>query len=113
MIETVEAMANLDAIAATLGLDGLLVGPMDLALSMGIGLSMQMPGEVLDAIGRVADCGRERGLIAASVALGPDNAAEQIARGITFLTSGADTLFMRRGAEEELKWLRDLPGAGH
>lgn len=110
MIETVEALANLEAIAATPGLDGLLVGPVDLALSMGHGPALQMPGEVLDAIGTVAECCRRHGLIAASVSIGPDNAAEQIARGVTFLTSGADSLFMRRGAEEEVRRLRGLAG---
>ena len=86
---------------------------MDLALSMGHRpVDADAWPKCSDAIGSVADCCRKHGLIAASVALGPDNAAEQIARGITFLTSGADTLFMRRGAEEELKRLRGLPGAG-
>lgn len=108
MVETVEALADLDAIAATPGLDGILVGPVDLALSMGLGLALQMPGEILDAIARVADCCRSHGLLAASVALGPENAREQIERGITFLSSGADTLFMRRAAAEELRFLRGL-----
>lgn len=34
MIETAEAMANLEAIAATTGLDGLYIGPSDLTLSL-------------------------------------------------------------------------------
>jgi 4-hydroxy-2-oxoheptanedioate aldolase len=34
MIETAEGMANLDAIAATPGLDGIYVGPADLTLSL-------------------------------------------------------------------------------
>jgi cytochrome P450 len=38
-------------------------------------------------------------------------AADQLARGVTFLTSGADSLFMRRGAEEEIKRLRGLAGS--
>jgi 4-hydroxy-2-oxoheptanedioate aldolase len=110
MIETVEALSNLDAIAATPGLDGLLVGPIDLALSMGHGLSAKMPAEVLSAIGKIATACREHSLVAASVALGIENAHDQIAHGITFLSSGADTLFMRRAAAEELKLLRNLCG---
>jgi 4-hydroxy-2-oxoheptanedioate aldolase len=35
MIETAEALANIDAILATPGLDGIYVGPADLSLSMG------------------------------------------------------------------------------
>ena len=34
MIETAEAMTNLEAIAATPGLDGLYIGPADLTLSL-------------------------------------------------------------------------------
>lgn len=108
MIETVEALENLDAIAATPGLDGLLVGPVDLALSMGLGLSREMPAQVLDAIERVSTACRKHGLIAASVALGRANAEDQIGRGVTALTSGADTLFMKRAASEELSALRKL-----
>ena len=36
MIETVEAMENLEEIMATPGLDGVYVGPMDLSISMGL-----------------------------------------------------------------------------
>lgn len=108
MIETAEAMANLEAIAATPGLDGLLVGPVDLALSMGLGLSLEMPEQVLDAIERVANVCRDHELIAASVAFGRTNAEEQIRRGVTFLTCGADTLFMKRAAGEELAALRQM-----
>lgn len=108
MIETTEALVNLDAIAATPGLDGLLVGPVDLALSMGLPLSLDMPDAVLDAVGRVADACRKHGLICASVSFGIENAALQLERGVTFLTSGSDSMFMRRAAEAELAALRKL-----
>jgi 4-hydroxy-2-oxoheptanedioate aldolase len=108
MVETAEAMANLDAIAGTPGLDGILVGPVDLALSMGLGLSLEMPGEVLGAIEQVVAACRRHGIVSASVALGPANAKAQLERGVRLLTSGADTLFMRRAAGQELEELRRL-----
>jgi 4-hydroxy-2-oxoheptanedioate aldolase len=108
MIETTEALDNLDLIAATPGLDGLLVGPVDLALSMGLPLSLDMPDGVLDAVGRVAEACRKHGLICASVSFGIENAALQLDRGVTFLTSGSDSMFMRRAAEAELAALRKL-----
>lgn len=108
MIETAEALANLESIAATPGLDGLLVGPVDLALSMGLGLSLQMPDAILDAIEKVAAVCRTANLLCASVAFGTENAADQIARGVNFLSSGADSLFMKRSAEAELEALRKL-----
>jgi 4-hydroxy-2-oxoheptanedioate aldolase len=109
MVETAEAMANLDAIAATPDLDGILVGPVDLALSLGLGLSLEMPGDVLDAIERIAAACRRHGIVCASVALGLANARAQLDRGVQLLTSGADTLFMRRAAGQELEELRRLP----
>jgi len=108
MIETREGLDHVEEIAATPGLDGLLVGPVDLALSLGHSLSLEMPGQVLDALGKVAAACSEHGLICASVSFGTENAAAQIARGVTFLTSGSDSIFMRRGAEAELAVLRAL-----
>lgn len=108
MIETSEALANLEAIAATPGLDGLLVGPVDLGLSLGHGLSLEMAPEVMDAIAAVAEACRKHGLICASVSFGPDNAALQLGRGVTFLATGSDSLFMRRAAEAELAQMRKL-----
>lgn len=108
MIETAEALRNLDAIAATPGLDGLLVGPVDLALSLGFELSLEMPEAVLAAVGEVAAAARAHGLICASVSFGPENASRQIQSGVTFLVSGSDSMFMRRAAEAELAELRKL-----
>ncbi|PEQ13624.1 hypothetical protein B2G71_04660 [Novosphingobium sp. PC22D] len=108
MIETREALDNLAAIAATPGVDGLLVGPVDLALSLGHELSLDMPAAVLDAIATVARACGDHGLICASVSFGPANAALQLEAGVTFLTSGSDTMFLRKGAAEDLAALRRL-----
>ena len=114
MIETVEALANVEKIAAVPGLDGLLVGPADLALSMGLEFAGPMRPEVLDAIGRVASACKQNGLIAASVAMDPGNLSDQVGRGITFITLGADSLFMRLSAASQLEQVRKLlpPKAG-
>lgn len=108
MIETVEAYENLEAIAATPGLDGLLVGPADLALSMGLDFSMMMSEQVLDAIEKVAGACKKHGLIAASVGFGRDNIEEQLRRGVTFITAGADSLFLRQAATQEVEQLKKL-----
>lgn len=111
MIETVEALANVEKIADVPGLDGLLVGPADLALSMGLEFTGPMKAVVLDAIERVASVCRERGLIAASVAMDTANLAEQVSRGITCITVGADSLFMRQSAAAHLDQARKLVAA--
>lgn len=111
MIETVEALANVEKIAAVPGLDGLLVGPADLALSMGLEFAGPMRPEVLDGIERVAAACRNNGLIAASVAMDTANLGDQVQRGITFITMGADSLFMRQAAAAQLAQARDLARA--
>ena len=106
MIETVEALANVEKIAAVPGLDGLLVGPADLALSMGLDFTGPMSAQVLDAIERVAAVCQQHGLLACSVGMTAANVAEQIRRGVTFITLGADSMFMRQAAMQEVGQLR-------
>lgn len=65
MIETVEAVRNIDAILATPGLDAIFVGPSDLSVSFG-----QPPGfdprhpEVFAAITTIAEAAKRHGVIA-------------------------------------------------
>jgi 4-hydroxy-2-oxoheptanedioate aldolase len=55
MIETREALANLDAILAVPGIDGVYVGPSDLGLSLGYEPTLDPTApEVLEAIARIA-----------------------------------------------------------
>lgn len=108
MIETAEALANLDAIAATPGVDGLFVGPVDLALSLGLGPALTMPQAVLDGIDRVvAACGKH-GKIAGCAALG--NAPDLAKRGVQFLTLGNDAGLVRRGAAADVAQIRQWRG---
>ena len=65
MIETADALANLDEIAATPGVDGLFVGPNDLALSMGLPVVPTDPHpEEREAIARVAAACAANGIVA-------------------------------------------------
>ena len=110
MIETVEALANVEKIAAVPGLDGLLVGPADLALSMGLEFTGPMSAQVLDAIERVAGACKQHGLLACSVGMTAANIAEQVGRGVTFITAGADSMFMRLAAIQEVGQVREALG---
>lgn len=110
MIETAEAMENLDAIAATEGVHGLFVGPVDLALSLGFGLSLQMPDQVLDAIDKVvAACARHE-IIPGCAALGTDNCRELVRRGMIFLPVASDVAFLRQGAAQVVELAKELAG---
>jgi len=103
MIETAEAMRNLNEIAATPGIDGLFVGPMDLALSLGHAVSMTMPQQVLDSIDQVVAVCEANGIIAGCASLGMANAEDLLRRGIRLVALGSDMIHLRRGAQAEVE----------
>src|SRR5579859_1649167 len=96
MIESATAVADIDAILKTPGLDGIMVGPADLAVTMGHLGDLGHP-DVGAAITAVRDaCERQ------SVPFGIFAATEQAARdwsaaGARFMTIGADTQFLDQG----------------
>ena len=115
MIETAEAMQNLDAITATQGVDGLFVGPVDLALSSGLGAALQMPEAVIEAIDKVITTCRRHGKISGAAALGGPNAKLLMERGLQFVTVSSDAGFIRRGAAADVElaqqWVADAATA--
>ncbi len=65
-IETVEAVANLEAICAVEGLSGILIGPGDLSMSLGCGGDLAAPGLIrtaCDCIRRARAAGRHAGIL--------------------------------------------------
>jgi 2-keto-3-deoxy-L-rhamnonate aldolase RhmA len=96
MIESAAAVAGIDAILKTPGLDGIMVGPADLAATMGHLSDLSHP-DVRSAVDDVRDaCERH------SVPFGIFAATEQAARdwaaaGARFMTVGADTQFIDQG----------------
>ena len=111
MIETAEAMENLDAIAQTEGVDGLYIGPVDLALSLGLGPALQMPDRIFEEIGKIVDACRRHGKISGCAALGNDNARRLAEIGVQLLTVGSDSGFVRAGAAGIVELARQIRGA--
>lgn len=107
MIETAEAMDNLDAIAAVEGVDGLFLGPVDLALSLGLGPALVMPDQVLAAADAIVTAARRHGKIPGSAALGAPNAKALMERGMQFLTLGNDAGLIRRGAAADVAMAKE------
>ncbi|GLR68263.1 aldolase [Acidocella aquatica] len=106
MIETAEAMENLDEIAATPGVDGLFVGPVDLALSLGLGAALVMPEQVLTAVLRVGEACRRHRVISGCASLGMANAQTLAQAGIQFLPISSDGGLLRRAAAADLAQAR-------
>ncbi len=103
MIETLEGMQNLDAIAAVDGVDGLFVGPVDLGLALGLGPVLEIHETVMDAIGEIAQACARHGKVSASASLGKDYAEALLARGVQLVVQGSDLGFVRRGVAEDVR----------
>ena|GEM_PF-79407 len=93
-IEHREAMAELDAIAGTSGLDSLVLGPFDLSLSMGMPGQVSHP-EIRTAIRRVVETARRLGLF---VGMGgpalEDYTRQAVELGVQWLQVGSDFEYM-------------------
>jgi 4-hydroxy-2-oxoheptanedioate aldolase len=104
MIETVEALANLDDIASTPGVDGVLVGPVDLAFALGLGLDVTgTRPELLEATDTVIAACRRHGKIPGGVAMSPQNAELLLEHGMRLLTIGSDVGYLGRGIADDVK----------
>ena len=91
MIETRAGLDHLEEIAATPGLDGIYIGPSDLALSLGLQPTGRLEHPpVLEAIERIRACCAERGLIAGLHCLDPEDAARFAGQGFGFITAAGD-----------------------
>jgi 4-hydroxy-2-oxoheptanedioate aldolase len=108
MIETRDGLDNLDEIAATPGLDGLYIGPSDLALALGlpprpvagdIGADRQV---LADAIERVRDACDANGLIAGMHCAAGQAAANYADSGFKLITVGVDTSWYKATIRREL-----------
>ncbi|WP_137390511.1 HpcH/HpaI aldolase family protein [Rhodoligotrophos defluvii] len=108
MIETREAVANLETIAATPGLAGLFVGPSDLTISMTQGRTYEPDGEpdVLEAMREVVAVAKAHGLCPGIFTPNAQQAALRIAYGFRFVTVGSDLAFMAAGSASALNTLR-------
>ncbi|WP_431247200.1 aldolase/citrate lyase family protein [Leifsonia xyli] len=97
-IETVEALEAAAAIAAVDGVDALLVGPADLAASMGL-LGRQNHPDVVAAVERVISAGREAGTPVGVNAFDPATADRYAAAGAAYVLVGADVTLLARASE--------------
>lgn len=108
-IETPEAVANLDGILSTPGLDGIMIGPAD--LSMNHGWLPDLDSPQLDAVIEkvLAKCNQHKvpfGMFTHTV----DRAKKWIAKGCRIATAGGDLDFIAEGITRTKKGLAELLG---
>ncbi|GAB3280070.1 HpcH/HpaI aldolase family protein [Kineosporia babensis] len=108
MIETAQGLENVEAIAATPGLDGLYVGPSDLTLAIG-GATSTDPA-VADAfeaaLTRVKQACEENGIAAGLHTPSGEVAAKRISEGWTVLTVACDLVHLEVAARNHLSVAR-------
>lgn len=111
-IETRRGVDALEEIAAVDGIDGVFVGPSDLAASLG---HIGDPGHpdvvavVEDAVARIVACGKPAGILTAD----PVFAERCIALGTIFTAVGVDAALLARAADALAMWFRPPTGTSH
>ena len=106
MIETKTAMENLDAIAATPGIDVLFVGPSDLSIGLTDGAELDPHSNTVETgLDRIVAACRKASKVAGLYCVNAERAAACAKRGIRFLAVGSDLAFLRAGTAAQLKTL--------
>lgn len=112
MVETPGALAEVEAIAATPGVDGLFVGPLDLAQGLGTSVDALLddhrPGNPLGAVVAAAE---RHGILVGGFAGTPANARRLRAHGIRCLAVTTDLAVVAEGARVVLAADEDPDGS--
>src|SRR5215212_7783265 len=108
MIETREALDNLEEIVGVQGLDAVFVGPSDLGQNLGYGpgTDREEP-EVLEAIESILAAAREHGLTAGIFTGTPEYASRMVEKGFRFVTISSDARLMAAAAAEAITALEE------
>jgi 4-hydroxy-2-oxoheptanedioate aldolase len=97
-VETEAALANIEAIAAVEGVDGIFIGPADLHASMGYTgeiANTKVKPLIDEAIRRIRKCGCAPGILTPN----ESDARHWLSCGALFVAVGADVGILARGAE--------------
>lgn len=110
MIETAQALDNLDDILSVEGLDGIYIGPTDLSLSLGCRPDMDNPEpRAQEAMDHILERAKAHGLVAGIHNMGPDAALARIAKGFRFVTVSSDARLLAAGSQQVLGRMRAGP----
>jgi len=107
MIETRTALANIDAIAGTPGVDGLFLGPSDLSIALSNGASLDPLSKDVDAeIDRIIAAASKAGKVPGAYCHSAERAMALTKRGMRFIAVASDMMFLRAGVAAQLKVLK-------
>jgi len=107
MIETAEALKNLDAILDVPGVDAIYVGPADLSLALGCTPRLdQTDPPVVEAQQTIVEACKRHGVVAGIHNATAAYALKMIAAGYQFVTLASDSRFLAAKAAEEVAVVR-------
>ena len=111
MIETAQAIANLDEILSVPGIDAIYVGPADLGVSLGLEPSGNEGNPVFDdALATIVEACRRHGIVPGIHATGPLTPLRR-EQGFRMITVTSDGLALRAGYASELAAAREAAGS--
>jgi 4-hydroxy-2-oxoheptanedioate aldolase len=110
MIETKEALDNLDNIMSTPGVDGIYIGPADLSLAVGEepGFDKKENDPVFAVIMKILEHAKKNNIVAGIHNMTPEYAQKMINRGFQLVTISSDQRFMTSGAKSTLEKLKKV-----
>lgn len=109
MVETQRGLANLDEIAGVPGLDGIYIGPTDLALALEVAPAYEPQAAAhVDAVERIRATCLAHGLIAAIHCDSPECAARRRAQGFQMVTVGNEATHMARTIAEHHRAVHEI-----
>lgn len=107
MIETAQALANLDDILSVEGLDAIYIGPSDLSLALGCRpVFDDVDPKAAEAIAHILARARAHGVVAGIHNGNAEGALARIAKGFQFVTVSSDARLMAAGAQQILDRMR-------
>ena len=107
MIETVEALGNVEKIAATEGLTGIYIGPSDLSISMGYKPGLDRTElEVIEAIQRIEKACIDNNIKVGIHCLSPSYLKDKLSNGYHLATLASDVRIYAEGISNKLKEAR-------
>jgi 4-hydroxy-2-oxoheptanedioate aldolase len=109
MIETAQAVDNLDAILSVEGLDAVYIGPSDLSISLGCKPGFDdLEPKAAQAVEHILARARAHGVVAAIHNGASEAALARIAKGFQLVTIGSDARLLAAGSQQILAKMRAL-----
>ena len=110
MIETRQALDNLDDILSVEGLDAVYIGPSDLSLSLGCRpVFDDLDADAAQAVEHILARAQAHGVVAGIHNGTPEAALARIAKGFQFVTISSDARLIAAGAQQLVSKMRAAP----